>query len=274
MEALLLLPQLRLGWKVRCLPGCSRPMTLMPPPMVNLFLVTLKWRNVWMYSETWKRKYVWIVSLTTFVTFSMLELARCQLELTELAQLIQRLHWLEGGMPITNTDLEMRISMHVSIEYVDFKSNLCSVCPQLQQSYNCLVQNLTLTKPKKKTGKMFGHSRTLSRVEDLGVMVVNLSHCLNFHHSSLRISIPSLKQVCLYNHSSLLPVIWEQAIQHLWNPSPTMFTLSCPALMWLHLRPRSFTRRSTVFLREVQTSCSLKWTSVSNSVNWLYNGWI
>lgn len=44
----------------------------------------------------------------------MSELARCQVELTELAQLIQRLHWLEGGLPITSTDLEMRISMQVS----------------------------------------------------------------------------------------------------------------------------------------------------------------
>lgn len=42
------------------------------------------------------------------------ELARCQAELTELAQLIQRLHWLEGGLPITSTDLEMRINMQVS----------------------------------------------------------------------------------------------------------------------------------------------------------------
>ncbi|XP_034567283.1 oxysterol-binding protein-related protein 6-like [Notolabrus celidotus] len=69
------------------------------------------------------------------------DLARCQAELTELAQLIQRLHWLEGGLPITNTDLEMRISM----------------------------QNLSLEKPKKKIGKGFGHSRTLSRVEALGM---------------------------------------------------------------------------------------------------------
>ncbi|XP_020509752.2 oxysterol-binding protein-related protein 7 isoform X1 [Labrus bergylta] len=69
------------------------------------------------------------------------DLARCQVELTELAQLIQRLHWLEGGLPITNTDLEMRISM----------------------------QNISLEKPKKKAGKGFGHSRTLSRVEALGM---------------------------------------------------------------------------------------------------------
>uniref|UniRef100_H3BWN9 Oxysterol-binding protein n=1 Tax=Tetraodon nigroviridis TaxID=99883 RepID=H3BWN9_TETNG len=75
------------------------------------------------------------------------ELARCQLELTELAQLIQRLQWLEGGLPLTSTDLDTRISMH----------------------------NLTLTKPKKKTGKVFGHSRTLSRVEDLGFTSSHLS---------------------------------------------------------------------------------------------------
>ncbi|XP_029997383.1 oxysterol-binding protein-related protein 6-like isoform X1 [Sphaeramia orbicularis] len=68
------------------------------------------------------------------------EIARCQVELTELAQLIQRLHWLEGGLPITDTDLEMRISM----------------------------QNLSLEKPKKKS--VFGHSRTLSRVEAMGGM--------------------------------------------------------------------------------------------------------
>ncbi|CAL9693987.1 unnamed protein product [Knipowitschia caucasica] len=68
------------------------------------------------------------------------ELARCQAELADMAQLIQRLHWLEGGLPITSTDLEMRISM----------------------------QNLTLEKPKKKGTKGFGHSRTLSRVEAMG----------------------------------------------------------------------------------------------------------
>ncbi|XP_053707756.1 oxysterol-binding protein-related protein 7-like isoform X1 [Synchiropus splendidus] len=67
------------------------------------------------------------------------DLAQCQAELTELAQLIQRLQWLEGGFPITNTDLEMRISM----------------------------QNLFLEKPKKKS-KGIGHSRTLSRVEAMG----------------------------------------------------------------------------------------------------------
>ena len=34
-----------------------------------------------------------------------------------------------------------------------------------------LFQNLSLEKPKKKTSKVFGHSRTLSRVEAMGGMV-------------------------------------------------------------------------------------------------------
>ncbi|XP_062294637.1 oxysterol-binding protein-related protein 7-like [Scomber scombrus] len=68
------------------------------------------------------------------------DLARCQAEMTELAQLIQRLHWLEGGLPVTDVDLERRISM----------------------------QHLSLEKPKKRIGKGVGHSRTLSRVEAMG----------------------------------------------------------------------------------------------------------
>lgn len=54
------------------------------------------------------------VLLLYTLTFCGSDLARCQVELAELAQLIQRLHWLEGGLPITSTDLEMRISMQVS----------------------------------------------------------------------------------------------------------------------------------------------------------------
>ncbi|XP_039972538.1 oxysterol-binding protein-related protein 6-like [Xiphias gladius] len=91
------------------------------------------------------------------------DLARCQAELTELAQLIQRLNWLEGGLPITNTDLEMRISM----------------------------QNLSLEKPKKKTGKVFGHSRTLSRVEAMGGMFTS-SHLSTNSSSGLGASVQSI----------------------------------------------------------------------------------
>lgn len=58
--------------------------------------------------------FVPLITKLTFLTLCLTDLARCQAELTELAQLIQRLHWLEGGLPITNTDLEMRISMQVS----------------------------------------------------------------------------------------------------------------------------------------------------------------
>ncbi|KAI3360333.1 hypothetical protein L3Q82_014645 [Scortum barcoo] len=91
------------------------------------------------------------------------DLARCQAELAELAQLIQRLHWLEGGLPITSTDLEMRISM----------------------------QNLSLEKPKRKTGRVLGHSRTLSRVEAMGGMFTS-SHFSTNSSSGLGASVQSI----------------------------------------------------------------------------------
>ncbi|XP_051519745.1 oxysterol-binding protein-related protein 7-like isoform X1 [Myxocyprinus asiaticus] len=69
------------------------------------------------------------------------ELARCHVDLAELSHLIQKLHCHEGGLPFTDTDLKRRISM----------------------------QNLSLEKPKKKAGKIWDHSRTLSQVESLGV---------------------------------------------------------------------------------------------------------
>ncbi|KAG7459596.1 hypothetical protein MATL_G00212350 [Megalops atlanticus] len=75
------------------------------------------------------------------------ELRRCQGDLVELNLLVQRLQFLESGQPITNGDLERRISM----------------------------QNLTLEKPKKKSVKGWGHSRTLSRVEALGLTSSHLS---------------------------------------------------------------------------------------------------
>ncbi|XP_031733813.1 oxysterol-binding protein-related protein 7-like isoform X2 [Anarrhichthys ocellatus] len=104
------------------------------------------------------------------------DLARCQVEMTELALLIQRLHWLEGGLPITNTDLEMRISM----------------------------QNLSLEKPKKKTGKGFGHSRTLSRVEAMGGMFTS-SHLSTSHPSTNSSSGlgPSVQSIPDYVYSQL-----------------------------------------------------------------------
>uniref|UniRef100_A0A8C7DGV8 Oxysterol-binding protein n=1 Tax=Oncorhynchus kisutch TaxID=8019 RepID=A0A8C7DGV8_ONCKI len=92
------------------------------------------------------------------------ELARSQADLTELAQLIQRLNWLESGQkPISNSDLERRINL----------------------------QNLTLNIPKAKkerktTNKIFGHSRTHSGVETCGMVS---SHVLYSGSSSVP-SIP------------------------------------------------------------------------------------
>ncbi|XP_030649121.1 oxysterol-binding protein-related protein 7-like [Chanos chanos] len=88
------------------------------------------------------------------------ELARCQLDLDGLGGLIQRLQCLEGGLPITNMDLERRISM----------------------------QNLTLEKPRKKSGKIFGHSRALS----LGFLPLNMSTSQLSSSSGLGCSVQSI----------------------------------------------------------------------------------
>ncbi|XP_061665915.1 oxysterol-binding protein-related protein 7 isoform X2 [Syngnathoides biaculeatus] len=71
------------------------------------------------------------------------ELDRCTLDLSELSRLIQRLRQLEAGQTFTNGELQRIIS----------------------------TQNLSLEKPKKqKPGRVWGHSRTLSRVEALGML--------------------------------------------------------------------------------------------------------
>ncbi|XP_051958875.1 oxysterol-binding protein-related protein 6-like [Xyrauchen texanus] len=88
------------------------------------------------------------------------ELNRCQMELNELHRLVQRLHSLEPGQTVNNGDLQRIISM----------------------------QNLTLDKPKKKSGKIYGHSRTLSRVEALGML--SSSHLNSTSH--LGTSVPSI----------------------------------------------------------------------------------
>ncbi|RXN09663.1 oxysterol-binding -related 6-like isoform X1 [Labeo rohita] len=76
------------------------------------------------------------------------ELTRCQMELNELQRLVQKLNSLESGQTVNNGDLQRIISM----------------------------QNLLLDKPKKKGGKIWGHSRTLSRVEALGMLDVKSRH--------------------------------------------------------------------------------------------------
>ncbi|KAM8836224.1 oxysterol-binding protein-related protein 7 isoform 2-T2 [Spinachia spinachia] len=71
------------------------------------------------------------------------ELNRCNADLSELTRLIQRLQMLDTGQTLTNGDLKRIIS----------------------------IQNLSLEKPKKpRSGKIWGHSRTLSRVEALGML--------------------------------------------------------------------------------------------------------
>ncbi|XP_061906572.1 oxysterol-binding protein-related protein 7-like isoform X1 [Entelurus aequoreus] len=92
------------------------------------------------------------------------DLSRCQTDLAELMHLIQQLHWLEGGLPVTDRDLQMRISM----------------------------QNLSLEKPKK-GGRMYGHSRTLSRVEAMGL----------FNSNQMSTNFSSLQSIPDYVYSQL-----------------------------------------------------------------------
>ncbi|XP_042363906.1 oxysterol-binding protein-related protein 7 [Plectropomus leopardus] len=99
------------------------------------------------------------------------ELNRCQGDLSELNRLIQRLQLLEAGQAFTNGDLKRIIS----------------------------IQNLSLEKPKKsRSGKMWGHSRTLSRVEALGML--SSSHLSSSPH--LGTSVPSIPE---YVYSQLSP---------------------------------------------------------------------
>uniref|UniRef100_A0A8D3AAQ2 Oxysterol-binding protein n=1 Tax=Scophthalmus maximus TaxID=52904 RepID=A0A8D3AAQ2_SCOMX len=99
------------------------------------------------------------------------DLNRCHLDLSELNRLIQRLQALEVGQAFTNGDLQKIIS----------------------------TQNLSLEKPKKpKSGKIWGHSRTLSRVEALGML--SSSHLgSSSHHGA---SVPSIPD---YVYSQLSP---------------------------------------------------------------------
>lgn len=99
------------------------------------------------------------------------ELSRCHLDLSELNRLIQRLQTLETGQVFNNGDLQRIIS----------------------------TQNLSLEKPKKtKSGKMWDHSRTLSRVESLGML--SSSHLSS--SSQLDVSVPSIPD---YVYSQLAP---------------------------------------------------------------------
>ncbi|KAM8888077.1 oxysterol-binding protein-related protein 7 [Synchiropus picturatus] len=107
------------------------------------------------------------------------ELNRCHLDLSELNRLVQKLQVLEAGQTFTNGELQRIIS----------------------------VQNLSLEKPRKhKTGKMWGHSRTLSRVEALGMPLRGITKSLSSTHlsssSHLGASVPSIPD---YVHTQLSP---------------------------------------------------------------------
>ncbi|XP_015244562.1 PREDICTED: oxysterol-binding protein-related protein 7 [Cyprinodon variegatus] len=110
------------------------------------------------------------------------ELNQCNMDLSELSRLIQRLQEMEVSQTFTNGDLQRIIS----------------------------IQNLSLEKPKKtKSGKMWGHSRTLSRVEALGMVrmpIRGISKSLSSSHlsssSHLGVSVPSIPD---YVYSQLSP---------------------------------------------------------------------
>ncbi|XP_062383140.1 oxysterol-binding protein-related protein 7 isoform X1 [Sardina pilchardus] len=98
------------------------------------------------------------------------ELNRVQMDISELSRLIQKLHAMESGPALNNGELQRIIS----------------------------VQNLSLEKPKKRSAKMWGHSRTLSRVEALGM----LSSSQLQSASHLGTSVPSIPD---YVYSQLAP---------------------------------------------------------------------
>lgn len=99
------------------------------------------------------------------------ELLRCQGDLSELNRLVQRLQTLELGPTFTNGDLQRIISM----------------------------QNLSLEKPKKsRCSKKWGHSRTLSRGESLGMLSSNHFSTAN----QMGASVPSIPD---YVYSQLAP---------------------------------------------------------------------
>ncbi|KAG9346244.1 hypothetical protein JZ751_008069 [Albula glossodonta] len=81
----------------------------------------------------------------------------------------KKLQSLDGSQPFNNGELQRIISM----------------------------QNLTLEKPKKKSNKMWGHSRTLSRVEALGMLSSN-----HLSASHLGASVPSIPD---YVYSQISP---------------------------------------------------------------------
>lgn len=108
------------------------------------------------------------------------ELNRCHLDLSELNRLVQRLQALETGQVVSNGDLQRIIS----------------------------IQNLSLEKPKKpRSAKMWSHSRTLSRVDALGMPVRGLPKSLSSSHlsSTPQIGASTPPSIPDYVYSQLAP---------------------------------------------------------------------
>ncbi|KAA0725106.1 Oxysterol-binding protein-related protein 6 [Triplophysa tibetana] len=97
-----------------------------------------------------------------------------------MPDMVQKLHSLESGKAVNDEDLQRIISM----------------------------QNLSIDKPKKKPGKIWGHSRTLSRVEALGML--SSSHLNSSSHLGTSVpSIPDYVSTQLTPHVPKVPTSTE-----------------------------------------------------------------
>lgn len=77
---------------------------------------------------------------------------------------------LDTGQTLTNGDLKRIISIQVERSSV-LEQLLCHFMKIKMTYFHNLIQNLSLEKPRKpRSGKIWGHSRTLSRVEALGMV--------------------------------------------------------------------------------------------------------
>ncbi|XP_074475712.1 oxysterol-binding protein-related protein 7 isoform X2 [Sebastes fasciatus] len=140
------------------------------------------------------------------------ELNRCHLDLSELNRLIQKLQLLEAGQTVTNGDLKRIISIQVETAVQSGAAPLWAAEPHeniLIINDDILIQNLSLEKPEKpkkpRSAKMWGHSRTLSRVEALGMPIRGITKSLSSSHlgsSAHGASVPSIPD---YVYSQLSP---------------------------------------------------------------------
>lgn len=120
------------------------------------------------------------------------ELNHCHLDLSELNRLIKSLQTLEVGQAFPNGDLKRIISIQVHSHnqfqpiHTFHHRCLCLCVCMCVWFLTFFPQNLSLEKPKKsKSGKIWGHSRTLSRVEALGMVRTFKPHCHHCFNSSI-----------------------------------------------------------------------------------------